>query len=369
MTTFTPATSIFDQARLDAMLSSGMVKAQTHPDAPLTIYNYTEACAYAQEWNEVTLACRGLVVDAAGAVLARPFTKFFNHGQPGAPTIALDEPVTVTDKADGSMGVIYPHPDGPAVATRGSFASDQAVHATALLRSRYAGWTPPAGLTVLVEIIYPRNRIVVDYQGLDDLVLLGAVEIATGRSFGPAAVPSWPGPVVEILDYPTFGAALAAPPRAGREGLVVHVPASDTRIKLKYEEYVRLHRIVTGLSARTVWEALVNGSTPEQIAAPLPDEFHPWVNDLSARLHDEVERRHEQVQVRFDKVIAELGGPIASDDREGRKAFAVAVSRDPLRGFLFAMLDGKPTRPALWRDVRPDVDEQPVFLTIRNGKV
>jgi RNA ligase len=204
---------------------------------------------------------------------------------------------------------------------------------------------------------------------LDDLVLLGAVEIATGRSFGPAAVPRWPGPVVEVFDYPTFGAALAAPPRTGREGLVVHVPASDTRIKLKYEEYVRLHRVVTGLSARTVWEALVNGETPAQIAAPLPDEFHQWVTDLSARLHDEVERMHEQVQVRFDKIIAELGGAIAADDREGRKAFAVAISRDPLRGFLFAMLDGKPTRPALWRDVRPDADEQPVFLTIRNGTV
>lgn len=64
-----------------------------------------------------------------------------------------------------------------------------------------------------MEIIYPENRIVLDYAGLDDLVLLGAVEIATGRSFGPEAVADWPGPVVETFDYATFGAALAAPPR------------------------------------------------------------------------------------------------------------------------------------------------------------
>lgn len=59
----------------------------------------------------------------------RPLPKFLNHDQPEAPVIALDEPVVVTDKADGSLGIIYPTPDGPAVATRGSFASDQALHA------------------------------------------------------------------------------------------------------------------------------------------------------------------------------------------------------------------------------------------------
>jgi RNA ligase len=367
VTTFTPVSDIFDLQALEAMLRAGMVRAQTHPDAPLTIYNYTEACVYANEWNPVTLACRGLVVDAAGNVLARPFAKFFNQGQPGAPTIGLDEPVTVTDKADGSLGVIYPAAAGPAVATRGSFASDQAIHATELLRSRYPGWTPPAGLTVLVEIIYPRNRIVVDYGGLDDLMLLGAVEIATGRSFGPAAAPWWPGPVVETFDYPTFGAALAAPPRVGREGLVVHVPATDVRIKLKYEEYVRLHRVVTGLSARTVWEALVNGATVAEIAAPLPDEFHGWVRDLSARLHGEVRALADAVEARFDKIIAELGGPIPVDDRERRKAFAAMISRDPLRGQLFARLDGKSYHPSLWRQVQPDADEQPVFTMIRDS--
>src|SRR6185369_15422771 len=143
---------------------------------------------------------------------ARPFAKFFNHGQPGAPGIDLTEPVAVSDKADGSLGILYPDGAGWAVATRGSFASDQARHATALLATRYPDFTPPPGLTVLFEIIYPANRIVLDYQGLDDLVLLGAVDIATGRSFGPEAVPDWPGPVVETFGYATFAEALAAPP-------------------------------------------------------------------------------------------------------------------------------------------------------------
>ena len=119
--------------------------------------------------------------------------------------------------------------------------------------------SPPAGLTVLVEIVYPANRIVLDYAGLDDLILLGAVEIATGRTFGPArgaAVARAGGGLVRVRDAGR-GARRAA---AGRpRGTGRALPDTDERVKIKYAEYVRLHRLVTGLSARTVWEVLVAG--------------------------------------------------------------------------------------------------------------
>jgi RNA ligase len=190
----TALTDILDTAALAAAVSAGNVRLQRHPQRPYVIYNYTEACQYAGAWTRVTLACRGLIVDeSTGRVLARPWPKFFNHNEPHAPALAADAPVVVTDKADGSLGVLYRDGDEVAVATRGSFASEQALHATRVLRERYPDFVPPAGLTVLVEIIYPGNRIVLDYGGLDDLVLLGAVETATGRTFGPAAAPRWPG--------------------------------------------------------------------------------------------------------------------------------------------------------------------------------
>src|SRR3954469_17993310 len=165
-----------DPALLADMVGGGYIRTQNHPSLPLLIHNYTEKAQYENVWNAATLACRGLVVSRDGRVLARPFAKFFNHGQPGAPELDLDGPVAVTDKADGSLGVLFPTPDGWAVATRGSFDSEQARHATKVWRSRYAGsFQPPEGLTLLFEIIYPGNRIVLDYGDLDDLVLLGAV--------------------------------------------------------------------------------------------------------------------------------------------------------------------------------------------------
>jgi RNA ligase len=341
---------VFDPVRLTEAVANGLIRTQRHPTRPLTIYNYTEACQYSAAWSAETLACRGLIVDAGGRIVARPLAKFFNHAEPQAPALDPGAAVTVTDKVDGSLGIVYHDGSGFAVATRGSFASDQAKHATNLLRTRYASFVPPAGRTVLVEIVYPGNRIVVDYRGLDDLVLLGAVDIATGRSYGPDAVPDWPGPVVETFGYTTLAEALAAPPRDGREGLVVHFTAADQRVKIKYADYVRLHRLVTGLTPRTVWEILATGGDLDVLLAPLPDEFHVWARGVAAKLTAEVEARAAAVEAAYDAIV---GGLPAG---WGRKEFALAAVRSPHRGELFQRLDGHDYRPGLWQRVRPSMD-------------
>ncbi|GIF18784.1 RNA ligase [Actinoplanes tereljensis] len=344
---------VLDPVELATAVETGLVRLQRHPTRPLVIYNYTEACQYLGAWSPVTLACRGLIVDESGQVVARPLCKFFNHNEPNAPKIETGTKVRVTDKADGSLGILFHDGNRLAVATRGSFTSDQAKHATELLNARYAGFVPPSGLTVLVEIIYPGNRIVVDYAGLDDLVLLGAVDIATGRSHGPEAVPDWPGPVIESFDYPTFADALAAEPRDGREGLVVHFLEADQRVKIKYAEYVRLHRLVTGLTARTVWEVMINDGDLDAMLEPLPEEFHPWVRGVAAELTAAVEERATAIEAAFAAILAEL------PDGWGRKEFAAAAVRSEHRGALFLRLDDKDYRPSLWQQARPEGDRTP----------
>lgn len=338
---------VLDPAELASAVGNGLVRTQRHPTLPLVIHNYTEACQYSGAWSPVTLACRGLIVDADARIVARPMSKFFNHSESHAPVLDPGAKVTVTDKLDGSLGVVYHDGSGWAVATRGSFASEQAVHATEVLRTRYPAFAAPAGLTVLLEIIYPGNRIVVNYDGLDDLVLLGAVEIATGRVLGPDAVPQWPGPVVESLTYTTFAEALAAPPRDGREGMVVRVDETGELVKIKYAEYVRLHRLVAGLTPRSVWEVLANGGDLDALTEPLPDEFHVWVRGIAEGLTAEVDEQSAAVEKAYATIVAAL------PEGWGRKEFAALAVRSEHRGELFLRLDGKDYRPGLWQRVRP----------------
>ena len=346
---------LFDPTDLEQALEAGLVRVQTHPSLPLVIYNYTELAAYEGVWTPVTRQCRGLIVHAeTGEVLARPFPKFMNHGQDGAHLGGLDDEVIVTDKADGSLGILYPTGSGWAVATRGSFASEQALHATAVWTERYSATTQVRpGWTYLFEIIYPQNRIVVDYRGLDDLVLLGGVHIDTGASLPAHEVPGWPGPRIEEFAYATLAEALAAPERPGQEGLVVHYVAANERIKIKQADYVALHKLVTGMNERVVWEHVGAGLPLADLIAPLPDEFHGWVRGVADRLTRQLELVVDQAERAHAAILAELAELGEEGDGWTRRDYAARAARSPLRAWLFLLLDGKDPRPKIWRTLRP----------------
>jgi RNA ligase len=342
---------IFDPAELAHCIADRLVVARKHPTYALTILNYTERCQYERGlWNPVTLACRGLIHDADGNIIARPFRKFFNYGQSEAGALDLAARCIATDKLDGSLGILYYDGAEWSIATRGSFDSEQARHATALYRREYAPrFTPPAGWTLLFEIVYPENRIVLDYGGRDDLILLGGVDIATGRSRGTGfpALCGWPGPRAEKFGYQTVADALAAPPRPNAEGLVLHLIDSDERVKIKQEDYVALHRIVTGLNERMVWEHVAAGKPVSELLGALPDEFHSWVVEVADRLVATVERNAADVETAYSTILAAL------PESATRKDFALAAKAYPFAGYLFSRLDGKDYRARLWQDAYP----------------
>jgi RNA ligase len=344
---------LFSFARLDEMLTEGYVRFRMHPRLPYNIYNYTEKAAYEGVWNEVTTQCRGLIVDRrTGEILARPFPKFMNYGQTGAAEIALDEAVSVTDKMDGSLGILYRTSDGYAIATRGSFESEQAIHATETLREKYLwNFAPARGFTYLFEIVYPENRIVLDYGDMDDLVLLGAVDIETGHIQGPGSSIPWPGPRTEVFNYETFADALAAPPRDNAEGLVVRT-YDDRMLKIKQEDYVALHRIVTGLSEKTVWEALSNG-TFDELLEKVPDEFHEWLKNTGEKFHQKFFVIAREAYDAFHEIEDYL---LDRDlDLSDRKAFAKCAMTKPahLRPMLFKNLDTQSYADIIWKQIRP----------------
>ena len=369
-------------AELAAAVADGLVRVQRHPALPLRIFNYTERAVYSRTWTVATLNCRGLIVDGEDRLVARPWRKFFNHSEHQDDALDLLSPVEVTDKADGSLGILYVTAAGPAIATRGSFASDQARHATGVYLDRYAGkWQPIAGWTYLFEVIYPANRIVLDYAGLDDLVLLGAVEIGTGRSVGPLdqVCAAWPGPRVDVHAYLSLAEALAAEPRKNAEGLVVRYlaggPLVGTMAKLKQADYLNLHRIVTGLTAKRIWERsavhAVLADDPqtslrrlgqvlhldpvdvqgmldagadwlERLRQSVPEEFLDWISRTTDRQAGQV----EQIMADVAELVRQLEGL-------GRKEIALKISEHPYRGMIFAALDGRSIRLQAWAAIQP----------------
>ncbi len=346
---------LLDVDLLARHVEAGLVSVRDHPDAPLQILNYTPECQYSRAWDDVTRQCRGLVVHAGwDDVVARPWPKFYNYGEHEYGTLDLDAPVEVSDKLDGSLGILYPVREGQwAVATRGSFDSEQARVANEIWKEYYAHLTPEPGWTFLFEIVYPENRIVVDYGGLRDLVLLGSVHVETGEVRGPREA-GWLGSRADVFEAETLRDAIAMEPRENAEGLVVRVLDTGLMVKVKQDDYVELHRIVTGLSERVVWERMGAGETVEQICEGLPDEFRFWVEDVALGLQFQADQLYYKARDQFERIV-ELLPETGSRDDQRRTFAAQATTRDPLlTPLLFLLYDQRDPRPNIWRAVKPE---------------
>lgn len=360
----------FTIEELEAAVAAGDVTKRPHQWLPYNIYNYSPEVQFSKKWNNVTMNCRGLILDWKYNIIARPWKKFFNLGEVNL-GFQLTDPVEVMDKADGSLGILYPevHPEGLDVywhiATRGSMHSEQAEHATKVYREKYGNFDPMPGYTMLFEIIYPSNRIVLDYGDMDDLVLLGAVENETGYYIGPQAAKSmwrerghfdphylryaeWPGPVVETYSYSDITTALGHMGRKNAEGYVIR--RGNFLVKVKEPDYLDLHRLVTNCSPRTIWEQLKAGKSPTQITAAFPDEFHGMVDGFIKPLMAKYDERIDEILLGFGKAMDEVG-PGAD-----RARYASVFKKYADKRYFFLLLDKRPIADVLWSELKPKAE-------------
>jgi len=362
----------FSASDLEKAVEAGDVTKRPHFSLPYFIYNYSPAVQYSNKWNDVTLNCRGLILDADYNIIARPWKKFFNLGQVNLP-IQFDDPVEVMDKADGSLGILYPalHPMGLDVswniATRGSFASEQAIHATALWKKKYANLDPGPGYTMLFEIVYPENRIVLNYDGMDDLILLGAVENRTGyyhgpnearfmwHERGPLRLAEWPGPVVDVYNYKSISEAIGAMGRKNKEGYVIR--SHNFLVKVKEPDYLELHRLVTNMTPKTIWEQLKGGKSISQIVSDLPDEFHSMAEDIAVPLVQQYNERLDEILRGYSQALQAAENLSAVSDEftlsPTRKQYAKVFTKSADAKYFFSLLDNRPINDLLWTELRP----------------
>ena len=342
---------LLDRDELEAAVTGGYVRLARHPSLPLTIANYTAKAQFDRMWTPVTRRCRGLVYAGDGTVVARPFEKFFNYGDVVLRGAVATMPPLVTTKVDGSLGVLMAWDGERLVSTRGSFVSAQAVAATRLLRERYGAVEWPAGCTPLVEIVYPANRVVVDYGDLDDLVLLAAIDQATGADIPLWEVDWWPGPVVEqhyglgvVEDVWRVATSEAFADGEGVVATWLRPGEPSFRLKIKHPDYVRLHRLVTGASTSAIWEILAAGDDPLVWLEGVPDELYAWCATVIAELR----ARFAEVEAAAREVVAAVPEGVA------RRDAAAVITRSEHPGIAFRMLDGKPYVEQVWRAIRPE---------------
>jgi hypothetical protein len=341
---------------LDKLVEEGWLISQNHPILDLTIYNYSQKTQYEKYWNETTLACRGLVMNSKGKIVAYPFPKFFNSSELSEETIP-QLPFETYEKMDGSLGVFFWYPDSvteelvPVFASRGSFTSEQAVKGWEMLQ-KYPFKNLYPFHTYLFEIIYPENRIVVDYGGEEKLVLL-SVYHNSGREISREDIEDHlkdSFDLVKAYNLTESWKHLMSLDEPNREGFVIRF-SNGFRMKVKFAEYVRLHRIITNVSTLDVWRALKDNGNLDSLLENVPDEFYDWVRgvekDLLEKKADLLSEAHQD----FSYIINNVLGYEAS-----RKEYAMEFLKHPQSAIFFKWLDGNrgEVDQIAWTQLRPE---------------
>lgn len=339
----------YDINILNTYVEKGLIEKNKHPLYPIYIYNYSRECQFAQAWDEITLACRGLVLDDEGNVVARPFKKFFNMEELKS---IPNEPFEVFEKMDGSLGILFRYKTEWVFASKGSFTSDQAIKFEEIFNRRHHTIMLSGCNTYLFEIIYPENRIVVDYGDTERVVLLGEIHTESGEELDLEFNKQLGFDVVKKYDGVTDYKQLKSMVKDNQEGFIVRFK-SGMRMKIKGEEYVRLHRLLTNFSNVDIWECLKDGKNINELLERVPDEFDAWVKKTISNLKYAYYQIEERAGKMFDYYM--YGKYNDQEPETDKKKFAEWVKAQDryLQPILFRMFDKKDYSDIIWKYIRP----------------
>lgn len=276
--------------------------------------------------------CRGLILDVANdwVVVAFPFHKFFNAGEPLAVDVDWST-ARVQEKLDGSLMTLYRYDDawqvsssglpdaaGPVKTIGGTFA-DLFWNTWNTLKMRL----PEPGCCYMFELMTPMNRIVVQHRE-PKLVLIGVRDLTTLKELpvepvaerhGWSAVRSLPLSTCEQC----IEAAKALDPMSA-EGFVV-VDADFRRVKIKSPRYVAIAHAIDHASPRRMLELVRSNESAEYLA---------YFPDLQSK-YNAMAERFAAVCREIDAIYAALASI------RDQKQFAAAALKTNHSAALFAI--------------------------------
>ena len=412
---------LLDIRLLRPLIVNRHILLRTHPNLPMAILNYSNSCLFEDFWPHEVQCCRGLVIHTCPShlttgvceeceIAARPFHKFFNLNHASQPdyheeNLPKVEP-TVTEKVDGWFGILWrskqygqplsmvPNWDAEnkchwGIASRGSFDSVGADFASGRLGKliKYGAINEfPKGYSPIFEIVCRETKVVVDYP-FEGLVLLGCVNIETGEELPYDDLQLvW----AKIAGYAKDGRPwirLAKAHRIGldqvkgihnswdvknMEGLVLTYPRPGTfpiKVKVKFEEYKRLHRIITGVTPQMIWES-VNDPMAKWVGPEVPEHFRKWALLHRDKMYSQFQiKLREAIRVAEDPTLNVVGCNL-EDKNDRKRLFALLTVNSPEYATIaMSLLDGHiyDAHKAIWRSIRP-VGREEVFYRDGQGE-
>jgi RNA ligase len=316
----------YDIEQLNDLVRHGYLRKAEKDD--LAIYGYTDQTTFERAWQtKYTRNARGLIFEKkTGRLVAKPFPKFFNLGEQEETQLLNfpDEPYRCFEKVDGSLGIIYYYKGQWNVATRGSLNSEQAIRGQEILK-KYDTGVFNKTCTYLAEIIYPENKIIVNYGGEEKLVMLGAYHTHTekeceiGAVFHQAAQAGMP--FAKEYNY-TIDQMIALQKTLPKdeEGFVVRFQ-NGLRVKIKGDEYSKIAKMISQMSYLSFWEAMKFGKVDQNYLIQLPEEFRAEFEPMVKALEEQYQT--VMIQIGLD---LNLLPQVDVKSKEGKKTIGLFLN-------------------------------------------
>jgi len=294
----------------------------------LELFDYSMSCTMEKAWNVFTLSARGLIVcPSEKRIIACGMEKFFNYGETGLPDSVKALSYSVLEKMDGSCIFCYFYNEKWHCSTRGSFSSDQAIWAEKYLHEHIDLSLLNEETTYICEAIYPENRIVVKYDH-DALYLLTAFDRLNGQEMGYEYILEKEAAGFKLPKLYEFSSideilTICKTLSYNEEGFVVRF-SDGYRIKIKGDEYVRVHRLISNCKPINVWEILLAKDDIAVIKTQMPEEMHRDMDEIYNILNNKFYELLNSI-----KEVYEYTKHLS--DKE------LGLSEVPHRSFVFAM--------------------------------
>jgi RNA ligase len=198
------------------------------------------------------------------------------------------------------------------------------------------------------------NRIVLKYD-FENLVALAKINKDSGKDvpYDEFIYELWPtfNRVREYKEYTEMTLAqLKALNTKDIEGFVCQNLKTGQRLKVKMEDYVRLHSIITNITFRDIWKTLRAGEPLTEVYENVPDEFYDWVKEKVKFLEDVFDEKLKQSHMNFEQVMLHM--PKEYTQSQFAKVVMELITKNA-RGRVFAIKNGYDISESIWKEIYP----------------
>ena len=309
--------SIFDLNILERYVSEGLLRKAE--DENLVQYNYSDYCNNSGCWDDITLFNRGNIYEkSTGKLIAKSLPKFMNFSQLTQEDqhYFLDhKKLITTEKKDGCLGILYMYNNEIRCNSRGAFNN----YVTDKIKQLLPKYTMLDVIlkfnTLIVEVISPETKIICDYGNKQELYLLTAYsnldweEYSNNQLDELSNIIRMPRPKKCYLGWQGLFKWQQEQDYT-EEGFVVCIEdkqyGSYKRVKIKSNDYIRVSRIMAGLSKYKIWKIMKNDLEQntqilKQYFSNLPDEIVIEAEQYKKELQEEYNKIQELVNQEFEK--------------------------------------------------------------------